>query len=114
MLIRAALALKDNGLQAHLNRRLSGSDVRVESLGGQRAVWRKVLRCGCDVIVISEALIPMSTENGIGMLNELARKSDHHRDPGQRFGRGPRPAYGCRGGCGALRRYFQKEHGGSH
>jgi two-component system response regulator AtoC len=71
MLIRAALALKDNGLQAHLNRKLSGSDVRVESLGGQRAVWRKVLRCGCDVIVISEALIPAPTENGIGMLNEL-------------------------------------------
>ena len=71
MLIRAALALKDNGLQAHLNRKLSGSDVRVQSLGGQRAVWRKVLRCGCDVIVISEALIPVPTENGIGMLNEL-------------------------------------------
>jgi len=71
MLIRAALALKDNGLQAHLNRKLSGSDVRVESLGGQRSVWRKVLRCGCDVIVISEALIPAPTENGIGMLNEL-------------------------------------------
>jgi two-component system response regulator AtoC len=71
MLIRAALALKDNGLQNHLKRKLSGSDVRVESLGGQRSVWRKVLRCGCDVIVISEALIPEPSENGIGMLNEL-------------------------------------------
>jgi two-component system response regulator AtoC len=71
MLIRAALALKDNGLQAHLERKLSASDVRVESLGGQRSVWQKVLRCGCDVIVISKALILDPTENGISMLNEL-------------------------------------------
>ena len=71
MLIRAALALKDNGLQSYLERKLSASDVRVETLGGLRSVWQKVLRCGCDVIVISEALILDPTENGISMLNEL-------------------------------------------
>ncbi len=71
MLIRVALAVKENGIQAHLQRKLSTSDVRVETLGGQRAVWQKVLRCGCDVIVISAVLILEPTENGIGMLNEL-------------------------------------------
>jgi two-component system response regulator AtoC len=71
MLIRTALAVRDNGLQAHLERKLSASDVRVETLGGQRSVWQKVLRCGCDVIVISESLILGPVENGIGMLNEL-------------------------------------------
>ena len=72
MLIRVALTLKDSGLQTLLERKLSAPDVRVESfLGGQRSVWPKVLRCGCDVIVISEALILDPTENGIGMLNEL-------------------------------------------
>ena len=71
MLIRTALAVKDNVLQAHLEGKLSSSDVRVETLGGSRSVWQKVLRCGCDVIVISEALIPAPTEIGIGMLNEL-------------------------------------------
>ncbi len=71
MLIRVALAVAENGLQAHLDRKLSTSDVRVETLGGQRSVWQKVLRCGCDVIVISAALILDPTENGISMLNEL-------------------------------------------
>ncbi len=66
-----ALAVKENSLQAHLERKLSASDVRVEKLGGQPSAWQKVMRCACDVIVIGESLIPGAAEGGIGMLNEL-------------------------------------------
>jgi len=71
VLIRVALAVKDNSLQAHLARRLSALDVRTETLGGQRTAWQKVMRCACDVIVVSEGLIPGSAADGISMLNEL-------------------------------------------
>jgi DNA-binding NtrC family response regulator len=71
VLIRVALAVKDNSLQAHLARRLSALDMRVETLGGQRTAWQKVMRCACDVIVVSEGLIPGAAEDGISMLNEL-------------------------------------------
>jgi DNA-binding NtrC family response regulator len=71
MLIRVALAIRNNSLQAHLARRLSASDVRVETLGSRRTAWQKVMRCACDVIVISEGLIPGAAEDGIGMLNDL-------------------------------------------
>jgi two-component system response regulator AtoC len=58
-------------MQTHLEEALSYFDVRVESFGHLRSAWQKVVRSGCDVIVISEALIPHPTDNGIAMLNEL-------------------------------------------
>ena len=71
MLIRVGLSVKGKGMQTYLEEALFASDVRVESFGHLRSAWQKVVRSGCDVIVISEALIPRPTDNGIAMLNEL-------------------------------------------
>ncbi|MBW2515099.1 MAG: sigma-54-dependent Fis family transcriptional regulator [Deltaproteobacteria bacterium] len=71
MLIRVGLSVKNRNMQTHLEKGLSYSDVRVESFGHLRSAWLKVVRSGCDVIVISEALIPRPTENGIAILNDL-------------------------------------------
>jgi two-component system response regulator AtoC len=71
MLIRVGLSVKSKYMQAHLEEALSQFDVRVESFGHPRSAWQKVVRSGCDVIVISETLIPPPTDNGIAMLNEL-------------------------------------------
>ena len=71
MLIRMALAVRDRSLQRHLAEKLSSSDVRVESFGHLRSAWQKVIRSGCDVIVISEDLILRPADNGIAILNEL-------------------------------------------
>ncbi len=71
MLIRVALAVKENNLQSHLERKLSASDVRVETHRDRKSVWQNIIRCGCDVIVISQDLIPGAADDGIGMLNEL-------------------------------------------
>jgi DNA-binding NtrC family response regulator len=71
MLIRVALAVQEKGLLRHLERRLSDSDVRIEVMTGPHSVWEMLMRSACDVIVISQALIPGSAEDGIGMLNDL-------------------------------------------
>ncbi len=71
MLIRVALAIEEKRLLNHLERRLSASDVRMKTLGGKQRVWEKLMRSACDVIVISESLIPGLAEDGIGMLNDL-------------------------------------------
>lgn len=71
MLIRVGLSVKDRSLQSHLEKALSYFDVRVESFGHLRSAWQKVVRSGCDVIVISDALIPRPTDNSIAILNEL-------------------------------------------
>ena len=71
MLIRVALAVADSGLQAYLVRTLSSSDVRVEPLGRKQSIWQEATRCACDVIAISEPLIPGPVEDGIAMLNAL-------------------------------------------
>lgn len=71
MLIRMGLAIKDKHLQRHLEREFSHSDFRVESFGHRQSCWQKVIRSGCDIIVISEALILRPIDNGITILNEL-------------------------------------------
>jgi two-component system response regulator AtoC len=71
MLIRIALAVKDRDMQKYLAQKLSDPDFRVESFGQVPLAWQKVLRSGCDVIVIEESLIPIPTETGITTLNEL-------------------------------------------
>jgi len=71
VLIRMALAVTDRSLLRHLADKLSSSDVRVESFGHLRSAWQKVVRSGCDVIVISEDLILRPADNGISILNEL-------------------------------------------
>ena len=71
MLIRVGLSVKDRSMQNHLEKALSYFDVRVESFGHLRSAWQKVVRSGCDVIVISDALIPRPTDNSIAILNEL-------------------------------------------
>jgi len=71
VIIRVALAIEDNRLLGYLERKLSASDVRIEAIGGHQAVWEKLMRSACDVIIINEALIPGATEDGIIMLNDL-------------------------------------------
>ena len=71
MLIRVGLAVKDKGIQRHLARTLSSSDVRVESFGHRRSAWQSVVRSGCDVIVISQSLILRPVDSGLAILNEL-------------------------------------------
>jgi len=71
MLIRVGLAVDKKSLQSYLKQHLSEPDVRVETFRTPRAAWQNVLRSGCDVIVISESLIPAPTDNGITILNEL-------------------------------------------
>jgi DNA-binding NtrC family response regulator len=71
MLIRVGLAVKDAGIQKYLSRKISDSDVRLESFGPLRSAWQKVVRSGCDVIVISKSLILRPTDNGIAILNQL-------------------------------------------
>ena len=71
MLIRVGLSVKSRNMQNHLEQALSYSDVRVESFGHLRSAWLKVVRSGCDVIVISETLIPRPTDNGLAILNDL-------------------------------------------
>jgi two-component system response regulator AtoC len=71
MLIRVALAVRDRDMQKHLAQDLSGLDVRVELFGQAPLAWQKILRSGCDVIVIAESIIPPPTETGIMILNQL-------------------------------------------
>jgi DNA-binding NtrC family response regulator len=71
MIIRLGLAVKENSLQRHLERKLSDTDTRVETFNPPRSVWRKVLHSGCDVIIISAAFIIKPIDNGIAVLNEL-------------------------------------------
>jgi DNA-binding NtrC family response regulator len=66
-----ALAVTDRSLQRHLAEKLSSSDVRVETFGHLRSAWQKVIRSGCDVIVISEDLLLRPDDNAIAILNEL-------------------------------------------
>jgi len=71
MFIRVGLSVESGSMQNHLEEVLACSDVRVDSFGHRRSAWQKVVRSGCDVIVISESRIPQPTDNGIAMLNEL-------------------------------------------
>jgi two-component system response regulator AtoC len=71
MLIRVVLAIEEKGLQRHLERKFSLSDVRVECFGDMRTVWQKVVRSCGDVIVISKSLIPPPADTGIALLNDL-------------------------------------------
>jgi two-component system response regulator AtoC len=71
MLIRVALAIKDNAMQKHLARRLADADLRVETYGSHPQAWQDLVHSGCDVIVVSEALIIDPIDNGIAILNAL-------------------------------------------
>ncbi len=71
MIIRVALAVKEDRLQRHLERNLSETDVRVETYNQPRSIWRKILHSGCDMIIISTDFIPEPIDSGIAMLNQL-------------------------------------------
>lgn len=71
MLIRVGLAVKDRNIQKYLAQKLSDPDIRLESFGRERTAWQKLLRSGCDVIVVGESLIPRPTDVGITILNQL-------------------------------------------
>ena len=58
-------------MHRYLEQKLSGSDVRLETFKPPKSVWQQVVYSGCDVIVISEALILRPIDNGITILNEL-------------------------------------------
>ncbi|NNG02387.1 MAG: sigma-54-dependent Fis family transcriptional regulator [Desulfobacteraceae bacterium] len=71
MIIRVGLAVQDADIHEYLKKSLADADVRLESLGHSRSVWQKVMRSGCDVIIVSESLILTPVEEGIAMLNDL-------------------------------------------
>jgi DNA-binding NtrC family response regulator len=71
MILRVALAVKEDGLQRHLQRHLPETDVGVETFNHPRTIWRKVLHSGCDMIIISAEFIPKPIDSGIAMLNQL-------------------------------------------
>ena len=71
MLIRLGLAVNDKTLEVNLRRRLSDSDIQVEAFHPPPKAWQKVMRSGCDVIVISEGLVLHPLDSGIAILNEL-------------------------------------------
>mgnify|MGYP001812500174 FL=1 len=71
MFIRVGIAIRDKKLQRYLKQRLSDSDVRVEAFGPLRSVWQQVMRCGCDVLILSESIVLRPTDHGIAILNEL-------------------------------------------
>ena len=72
MLIRLVLAIRQKGLQRHLEKKFTLSDdVTLECFGQRRGVWQKVVRSCGDIIVISESLIPRPFDTGISILNDL-------------------------------------------
>jgi len=71
MLIRLILAVKNRNLQKYVEGLFQKTDIRVESCGHLKTPWQKVMRSCGDIIVISESLIPVPTESGVAMLNEL-------------------------------------------
>ena len=77
MLVRLILAIDHKPLQQFLEQRFALADVWVESCGQARSPWQKVIRSCGDIIVISESLIPGSTDTGIAMLNDLPENPTH-------------------------------------
>jgi DNA-binding NtrC family response regulator len=71
MLIRLGIAIRKSGLSAHLARKLMKSDTRVELFEPPNKAWQKLLRSGCDLIVISSELLLEPIDSGISILNEL-------------------------------------------
>ncbi len=71
MLIRLGIAIRESELSALLARRLTKSDTRVELFEPPQKAWQKLLRSGCDLIVISSELLLEPIDSGIGILNEL-------------------------------------------
>ena len=71
MLIRLGLALDNTMLEKKLARKLSNTDIRLETFRPLRAAWQKAIRSGCDVIVISEGLMLQPPDSGLAILNEL-------------------------------------------
>ena len=71
MLIRLVSAIKDDKLEAYLERKMSSFDVRVERYGHFDDAWEQVVRSCGDVIVISEDLVQPPIDSGIAFLNHL-------------------------------------------
>ncbi len=71
MLIRLGIAVDNLALERILARKLGDADVRLETFRPLRTAWQKVMRSGCDVIVISEGLMLQPLDSGLAILNEL-------------------------------------------
>ena len=74
MIIRVALAIKNNTLQHQLETNLSNSDVQIKSFGSTPASWQKLIRSCGDIVVISESTIPKPVESELAVLNNLPEK----------------------------------------
>ena len=89
MLIRLILAVEEKELERYFRRRLSISDVRVESFPKSPDVWQKVVQSCGDIILISESLIPRPAESGISFLSGLPENPItivlHDRDSSEGF-----------------------------
>lgn len=74
MIIRVALAIKNNKLQHQLETNLCNPDVQIKSFGSTPASWQKLIRSCGDIVVISESTIPSPVESELAVLNNLPEK----------------------------------------
>ncbi|MBU0993571.1 MAG: sigma-54 dependent transcriptional regulator [Proteobacteria bacterium] len=74
MIIRVALAIKNNKLQHQLEESLYNSDVQIKSYGGTPASWQKLIRSCGDIVVISKSTIPKPIDSELSTLNSLPEK----------------------------------------
>jgi len=71
MLLRVIVAAKDPPLRRRLHRLLEGPDLAVQGLKLGRLLWERVGRCGGDVLLISEALVPEPVPEHLSFLRNL-------------------------------------------
>src|SRR5210317_1587738 len=71
MILRIAISVQANEIQSYLTKTLSSSDVAIDQVRPTRGAWERIVRRGCDIVVISQALIPTPLEQSFNLLNEL-------------------------------------------
>lgn len=74
MLIKLVLAIENAKLRRYFEQTLESSDVHITPIDQSDNPWQEVVHSGCDVIVISERLIPSPIESSFSMLNDLPEK----------------------------------------
>ena len=71
MILRTALALSNVELAKRISEQLVSSDNLVESISTDGSFWSRLVRCGSDLIILAEGLIPEPIEHSMALLNGL-------------------------------------------
>lgn len=71
MLLRVLLAVDRAEQRKRLRKALSQPDVVVETVTGRNRLWERISTATCDVIVVSESLIPEPVAETVALLQEL-------------------------------------------